>query len=216
MFDRLTDKARKVLALARKEATRFNHDFIGTEHILLGILLEPCVAATVLRNLGVKVDTIRTEIENRVQRGGFPFTTGQLPFTCDAKKSLELSIEEASNLNHNFIGTEHLLLGLLRVDDHVTGRVLRDLGVRIEDARDQVLQIVSGGGARSSARQQPRSPSWYQFAEARPCAVCGEWKHGAFRYLPRSRESFMPVCEQCAEGILAAWEPFLKDHFGIE
>ena len=115
MFDRFTDRARRVMGLARQEAQRFNHEYIGTEHILLGLIQEGSgVAANVLRNLDIDLDKIRREVEKIVQSGPSMVTMGQLPFTPRAKKVLELSVEEASNLGHNYIGTEHLLLGLIR------------------------------------------------------------------------------------------------------
>ncbi|MEE8141729.1 MAG: ATP-dependent Clp protease ATP-binding subunit [Planctomycetota bacterium] len=152
MFDRFTDRARKVMALARKEAQRFNHDFIGTEHILLGLVQEGSgVAANVLKNIGVDGNKIRAEIEKHVQSGPSMVTMGQLPFTPRAKKVLELSQEEANELGHNYIGTEHLLLGLIRENDGVAAQVLLDLGVKLEDVKNEVLELlgadVSGGGS---------------------------------------------------------------------
>ena len=143
MFDRFTDRARKVMALARKEAQRFNHDFIGTEHILLGLIQEGSgVAANVLKNLGVEINRIRAEIEKNVQSGPSMVTMGQLPFTPRAKKVLELSMEEANELGHNYIGTEHLLLGLLRENDGVAAQVLMDLNIKLEDVRNEVLELL--------------------------------------------------------------------------
>ncbi len=143
MFDRFTDRARKVMALARKEAQRFNHDFIGTEHILLGLIQEGSgVAANVLKNLGVEIGKIRSEIEKNVQSGPSMVTMGQLPFTPRAKKVLELSMEEANELGHNYIGTEHLLLGLLRENDGVAAQVLLDLGLKLEEVRNEVLELL--------------------------------------------------------------------------
>ncbi len=152
MFDRFTDRARKVMALARKEAQRFNHDFIGTEHILLGLIQEGSgVAANVLKNLGVEINKIRSEIEKNVQSGPSMVTMGQLPFTPRAKKVLELSMEEANELGHNYIGTEHLLLGLLRENDGVAAQVLLDLGLKLEEVRSEVLELLG-------AEMQQESP----------------------------------------------------------
>jgi ATP-dependent Clp protease ATP-binding subunit ClpC len=143
MFDRFTDRARKVMALARKEAQRFNHDFIGTEHILLGLIQEGSgVAANVLKNLGVEIEKIRREIEKNVQSGPSMVTMGQLPFTPRAKKVLELSMEEAHELGHNYIGTEHILLGLIRENDGVAAQVLLDLNLKLEDVRAEVLELL--------------------------------------------------------------------------
>ncbi|MFN0057463.1 MAG: ATP-dependent Clp protease ATP-binding subunit [Planctomycetota bacterium] len=155
MFDRFTDRARKVMALARKEAQRFNHDFIGTEHILLGLIQEGSgVAANVLKNLGVDSNKIRADIEQHVQSGPSMVTMGQLPFTPRAKKVLELSQEEANELGHNYIGTEHLLLGLIRENDGVAAQVLMDLGVKLEDVKAEVLELL---GADVNANNEESS-----------------------------------------------------------
>src|SRR5258706_14562158 len=146
MFDRFTDRARRVMGLARQEAQRFNHDFIGTEHILLGLIQEGSgVAANVLKNLGVEINKIRSEIEKNVQSGPSMVTMGQLPFTPRAKKVLELSMEEANELGHNYIGTEHLLLGLLRENDGGAAQVLLDLGIKLEEDRNEGLELLGGG-----------------------------------------------------------------------
>ncbi len=158
MFDRFTDRARKVMALARKEAQRFNHDFIGTEHILLGLIQEGSgVAANVLKNLGVEINRIRSEIEKNVQSGPSMVTMGQLPFTPRAKKVLELSMEEANELGHNYIGTEHLLLGLLRENDGVAAQVLMDLSIKLDDVRNEVLELL--GAAEGGQEAQIPNPS---------------------------------------------------------
>ncbi len=165
MFDRFTDRAKKVMTLARQEATRFNHEYIGTEHILLGLVQEGSgVAATVLRNLGVDLDKIRQEVENMVKQGPPTTTMGQLPFTPRAKKVLELSMEEASSLGHNYVGTEHLLLGLIRENEGIAAQVLMNLGVKLESVREEVLEFLGAdptqdedeagplGGTESSPR----------------------------------------------------------------
>ena len=158
MFDRFTDRARKVMALARKEAQRFNHDFIGTEHILLGLIQEGSgVAANVLKNLGVEISKIRSEIEKNVQSGPSMVTMGQLPFTPRAKKVLELSMEEANELGHNYIGTEHLLLGLIRENDGVAAQVLLDLNLKLEDVRFEVLELLGADSESESAIPQSSS-----------------------------------------------------------
>ena len=153
MFDRFTDRARKVMGLARQEAQRFNHEYIGTEHILLGLVQEESgVAANVLKNMDVDLKKIRIEVEKLVQSGGATVTMGQLPFTPRAKKVLEYALEEASQLGHNYIGTEHLLLGLLRESDGVAAQVLLNLGLKLEEVREEVLELLGaelpnqGGG----------------------------------------------------------------------
>jgi hydroxyacylglutathione hydrolase len=156
MFDRFTDRARKVMALARKEAQRFKHDFIGTEHILLGLIQEGSgVAAKVLKNLGTEINKIRSEIEKNVQAGPSMVTMGQLPFTPRAKKVLELSMEEANELGHNYIGTEHLLLGLIREQDGVAAQVLLDLNLKLEDVRADVLDLLGAEAQGSPAELRP-------------------------------------------------------------
>ncbi len=148
MFDRFTDRARKVMALARKEALSFNHNFIGTEHILLGLIQEGSgVAANVLKNLGAEIDKIRREIEKNVQSGPSIVTMGQLPFTPRSKKVLELSMEEANDRGDNHIGTEHLLLGLVSEIDGVAAQVLLDLNLKPEDVRAEVLKLCPAAGA---------------------------------------------------------------------
>ncbi len=143
MFDRFTDRARKVMGLARQEAQRFNHDYIGTEHVLLGLVQEGSgVAASVLKNLDIDLKKIRHEVEKLVSNGTTMVTMGQLPFTPRAKKVLELSLEEASNLGHTYIGTEHLLLGLIRENEGIAAQVLRNLKVKLEDVREEVLELL--------------------------------------------------------------------------
>ncbi len=165
MFDRFTDRARKVMALARKEAQRFNHDFIGTEHILLGLVQEGSgVAANVLKNLGVDGNKIRAEIEKHVQSGPSMVTMGQLPFTPRAKKVLELSQEEANELGHNYIGTEHLLLGLIRENDGVAAQVLMDLTVKLEDVKSEVMELL---GADMPGQEESSIPSTQPSAKGR-------------------------------------------------
>jgi ATP-dependent Clp protease ATP-binding subunit ClpC len=143
MFERFTDRARKVMQLANQEAQRFNHEYIGTEHILLGLVKEGSgVAANVLKNLDVDLRKIRLEVEKLVQSGPEMVTMGKLPHTPRAKKVIEYAVEEARNLNHNYVGTEHLLLGLLREEEGVAAQVLRNLGLKLEDVREEVLNLL--------------------------------------------------------------------------
>ena len=147
MFERLTDRARKVMALANQEAQRFNHEYIGTEHILLGLVKEASgVGANVLKNLGIDLRKVRLEVEKLVKSGPEMVTMGKLPQTPRAKKVLEYAIEEARNLNHNYVGTDHLLLGLLREQDGVAAQVLVNLGLKLEDVREEVLNLLGAGG----------------------------------------------------------------------
>src|SRR5688572_31497914 len=143
MYERFTDRGRKVMQLANQEAQRFNHEYIGTEHILLGLVKEGSgVAANVLKNLDVDLRKIRLEVEKLVQSGPEMVTMGKLPQTPRAKKVIEYAIEEARNLNHNYVGTEHLLLGLLREEEGVAAQVLRNLGLKLEDVREEVLNLL--------------------------------------------------------------------------
>src|ERR1700678_539909 len=157
MYERFTDRARKVMQLANQEAQRFNHEYIGTEHILLGLVKEGSgVAANVLKNLDIDLRKIRLEVEKIVQSGPDMVTMGKLPQTPRAKKVIEYSIEEARNLNHNYVGTEHLLLGLIREQEGVAAQVLMNLGLKLEDVREEVLNLlghgVEGAGEGSSER----------------------------------------------------------------
>ena len=146
MFERFTDRARKVMALANQEAQRFNHEYIGTEHILLGLVKEGSgVGANVLKNLDVDLRKVRLEVEKLVKPGPEMVTMGKLPQTPRAKKVMEYAIEEARNLNHNYVGTEHLLLGLLREHDGVAAQVLMNLGLKLEEVREEVLNLLGAG-----------------------------------------------------------------------
>ena len=159
MFERFTDRARKVMALANQEAQRFNHEYIGTEHILLGLVKEGSgVRANVLKNLGVDLRKVRLEVEKLVKSGPEMVTMGKLPQTPRAKRVIEYAIEEARNLNHNYVGTEHLLLGLLREQDGVAAQVLMNLGLRLEDVREEVLNLL-GAGVESEESAAASTPS---------------------------------------------------------
>lgn len=146
MFERFTDRARKVMALANQEAQRFNHEYIGTEHILLGLVKEGSgVGATVLKNLDVDIKKLRLEVEKLVKSGPDMVTMGKLPQTPRAKKVIEYAIEEARALNHNYVGTEHILLGLLRESEGIAAQVLMNLGLKLENVRQEVLNLLGAG-----------------------------------------------------------------------
>jgi len=143
MFNRFTERARKVILLAKEDAKRFNHDYIGTEHILLGLVREgEGVAAAVLASFGLTSDKIRIEVEKLVQPGPSTVISGDLPFTPKAKKVMELATEEARALGHNYIGTEHLLLGLIREGEGVASQVLMNLGMELERVREEVMNLL--------------------------------------------------------------------------
>ncbi|MBI4540591.1 MAG: ATP-dependent Clp protease ATP-binding subunit [Gemmatimonadetes bacterium] len=138
-----TDRVRKVLAMAREEAIRLQHDYVGTEHILLGLIREgEGVAAAVLSNLNVDLDQIQERIEEAVRKGKATIALGELPYTSRAKKVLEFAMAEARELNHSYVGTEHLLLGLLREEKGIAAQVLNSLGVTLEEARAQTLKLL--------------------------------------------------------------------------
>ncbi len=160
MFERLTDRAKKVMALANQEAQRFNHEYIGTEHILLGLVKEGSgVGANVLKNLGIDLRKVRMEVEKLVKSGPEMVTMGKLPQTPRAKKVTEYAMEEARALNHNYVGTEHLLLGLLREQDGVAAQVLQNLGLKLEEVREEVLNLLGAGMESEEAEGQPNRPS---------------------------------------------------------
>ena len=161
MFERLTDRARKVMALANQEAQRFNHEYIGTEHILLGLVKEGSgVGANVLKHLEIDLRKVRLEVEKLVKSGPDMVTMGKLPQTPRAKKVIEYAIEEARSLNHNYVGTEHLLLGLLREQDGVAAQVLMNLGLKLEDVREEVLNLLGAGvGQLDDVDEEGMEPS---------------------------------------------------------
>ncbi|MCA8938602.1 MAG: NDP-hexose 4-ketoreductase, partial [Planctomycetes bacterium] len=144
MFDNFTERARKVLGLARQEAQKFNHEYIGTEHILLGLILEGSgVAANVLRNMEIDLRKIRLEIEKLVQQGAqMMVAPGKLPFTPRAKRVIDLAKSEAQALGHEHIGTEHLLLGLLKENEGIAAQVLLNLNIRLDEVREEVLDLL--------------------------------------------------------------------------
>jgi ATP-dependent Clp protease ATP-binding subunit ClpC len=168
MFERFTDRARRVVVLAQEEARLLNHNYIGTEHILLGLISEgEGVAAKALESLGVSLDSVRSQVEEIIGTGSSS-PQGHIPFTPRAKKVLELSLREALQLGHNYIGTEHILLGLIREGEGVAAQVLQKLGADLGRVRQQVIQLLSGFGpsqekASTEAPTQGGSPILDQF-----------------------------------------------------
>jgi len=160
MFNRFTERARKVILLAKEEAKRFNHDYIGTEHILLGLVREgEGVAAVVLQKMGLSLQQIRLEIEKLVKPGPSTVISGDIPFTPKAKKAVEFSGEEARALGHNYIGTEHLLLGLIREGEGVASQVLLNMGVDLDKVRREVVELLgSATPGFSTGPQQQKGP----------------------------------------------------------
>jgi ATP-dependent Clp protease ATP-binding subunit ClpC len=154
MFERFTDRARRVVVLAQEESRLFNHDYIGTEHILLGLIHEgEGVAATALESLGISLDSVRSEVEEMIGHGKSP-ARGHIPFTPRAKKVLELSLREALQLGHTYIGTEHILLGLIREGQGVAAQVLQKLGADLDRVRQQVIDALSGSEVSPLERER--------------------------------------------------------------
>src|SRR4026209_2212922 len=164
-MNNFTPRAQQVLALARKEADRFNHNFVGTEHLLLGLIkLGQGVAVNVLQKMGLDLETVRMEVEKQVGTGPDQKVVGNIPCTPRVKKVLALASKEAKALNHTYVGTEHILLGLLREGDGVAARVLKNLDVDIEQTRQEILkeldpnfaaQEESGGPAETPEKPAP-------------------------------------------------------------
>ncbi len=161
MFERFTDRARQVIVRAQEEARGFNHDWIGTEHLLLGLLrVEDGIAAGALTSLGVGPDAARQAVAAVIPRGAEPLPpSGHIPFTPRSKKVLEYSLREAMQLGHDHIGTEHILLGLLREGDGVGAQVLAGFSMDLDRARQQVIQLLHGPSGEP-APAPAASPSW--------------------------------------------------------
>jgi ATP-dependent Clp protease ATP-binding subunit ClpC len=152
MFERFTDRARRVIVDAQNEARSLGHNYIGPEHLLLGLIHEgDGVGAKALEAMQISTDTVRGRIEEITGRGQAPPTTGHIPFTPLAKKVLELSLREALQLGHNYIGTEHILLGLIREGDGAAAQVLVGLGVELDRTRQLVIQILTGRRGEETA-----------------------------------------------------------------
>jgi len=180
MGTRFTERAQRVILIAQEEAKRLNHDYVGTEHILLGLIaLGEGVASQVLASLGVDLRKVRAEIEKIVGTGDNMMLLGEIPFTPRAKKVLEYAVEEAQHMSHSYIGTEHILTGLIREEEGVAARVLENLGLKLETVREEVLSILGEmeqketqkeapqarqGGHHSSAKSKTKTPTLDEFA----------------------------------------------------
>lgn len=169
MSNRFTERAQRVILIAQEEAKRLNHDYVGTEHILLGLIaLGEGVAAQVLANLGVDLRRIRSEIEKIVGTGDNVMLLGEIPFTPRAKKVLELAVEEAQGMAHNYVGTEHLLLGLIREEEGVAARVLENLGCKLDVIREEVISLLGEAprphhAATTKAPTRSKTPTLDEF-----------------------------------------------------
>ena len=166
MFERFTEKAIKVIMLAQEEARRLGHNFVGTEQILLGLIGEGTgIGPKVLKAMGVNLKDARVEVEKIIGRGS-GFVAVEIPFTPRAKRVLELSLEEARQLGHNYIGTEHLLLGLIREGEGVAARVLENLGVDLSKVRSQIIQSLgenNESSSSSSSTNRSKTPTLEEF-----------------------------------------------------
>ena len=155
MFERFTERARHVIVLAQEEARTLKHNYVGTEHVLLGLLREEeSLAARVLESFGITVEEVRAQVARIVGQGD-AVTTGQIPFTPRAKKVLDLALREAPSLGHNYICTEHILLGLVREGEGVAMRILLDFGADAEKVRDVVIRMLSGRAGRPTPMPAP-------------------------------------------------------------
>jgi ATP-dependent Clp protease ATP-binding subunit ClpC len=180
-MNNFTPRAQQVLALARKEADRFNHNFVGTEHLLLGLIkLGQGVAVNVLQKLGLDLETVRMEVEKQVGTGPDQKMIGNIPYTPRVKKVLALAAKEAKALNHTYVGTEHILLGLLREGDGVAARVLKNLDVDIEQTRQEILKELD---PNFNAQEEPAVPE--TTSEKSPSEKKGEVKTPALKAFGR-------------------------------
>ncbi len=176
MYEQFTDRSRQVMQIANQEAQRFNHEYIGTEHILLGLIKEGSgVASAVLKQLQVDLRNVRLEVEKLVQSGP-DMTMGKLPQTPRAKKVIEYAMEEAKALDHNYVGTEHLLLGVIRVKEGIASEVLANLGVTVERIRKECLNLLGcGEGPLDTPRSKIRElgiKTGEHYAKLREDIVC--------------------------------------------
>ena len=178
VFERFTDRARRVLVLAQEEARLLNHSFIGTEHILLGLIHEgEGLAAKALESLGISLEAVRERVEETIGPAGAGPTGDSPPFTPRAKKVLELSLREALQLGHNYIGTEHILLGLVREGEGVGAQVLVSLGADLPRVRQQVIQLLSGYSGRvgSTELRPPGAEVRLGPTESSPVPISDGW-----------------------------------------
>jgi ATP-dependent Clp protease ATP-binding subunit ClpA len=201
MFERFTHPARKVVVHAQDEARMLNHDYIGTEHILLGLLREEeGIAAQVLGDLGIRLEGAREEVETLIGRGKGP-QLGHIPFTPRAKKVLELALRDAIQIGHTDIGTEHLLLGLVREGEGVAVEVLRELGATPDATRSRVLEKLGNPPVKTKRRGRRRATAELQAFDAPACPTCRNQlaTHAATKRLklPDDVEILVVFCRGC-------------------
>jgi ATP-dependent Clp protease ATP-binding subunit ClpC len=188
VFERFTERAKQVVVLAQDEARALKHNYIGTEHILLGLLREEeGLAAQVLESLDITVEEVRAQVARIIGPGDEPIVSGQIPFTPRAKKVLELSLREALSLKHNYIGTEHILLGLVRENEGVAARILLDFDADAEKIRNEIMRVLSGPGGpglvhTETVQHRAVRSGWTSYgplAERTPSLLLG-WALGTF------------------------------------
>jgi hypothetical protein len=203
VFERFTERARQVVVLAQEEARTLKHNYIGTEHILLGLLREEeGLAARVLESLDIIVERVRAQVV-RIVASGEEVTSGQIPFTPRAKKVLELALREALSFGHDYIGTEHILLGLVRENDGVAMRVLRDFGADSEKIRSGVIGGLSGPGAHDSGPASWTPPTAYVVHYPDLPRPALDWHRASMLWRPEGLELRIPL--HLNEGAIAAF-----------
>src|SRR5437870_7750334 len=182
-FDKFTERARRVLTLAQEEALRFNHNYIGTEHLLLGLVREgEGVAAKVLANLGVELNKVRSAVEFIIGRGDRA-VMGEIGLTPRAKKVIELAVDEARRLGHHYVGTEHLLLGLVREGEGIAASVLESLGVNLERVRTQTIKVLSQSQPTEGAAVLESMPPQERRRGLESSRGAAGWWHARWEYL---------------------------------
>jgi hypothetical protein len=211
VFERFTDRARRVVVLAQEEARLLDHNYIGTEHLLLGLVSEgEGVAARALTALDISLETVRSQVETVIGRGG-TLPSGHIPFTPRAKKVLEFALREALQLGHNYIGTEHILLGLIREGEGVAAQVLVQLGADLDHVRRQVIQLLSGyaGGPQPVATAlTPVGPTMAPPPSTRVCSFCGRDLWDVDRYVISAGAA---ICEPCVTAARVAIDAAIAD-----
>ncbi len=206
MYEGFTDRARKIMHLANQEAQRFNHEYLGTEHILLGLVKEGSgVGADVLKNLDVDLRKVRIEVEKLIKSGPEMVTMGNLPKTPRAKKVIEYTIEEARNLNHGWVGSEHLLLGLLREQDGIAAQVLIASGLNLKKVRKEVLRTVDPKDESDAVQTPPAPTETEEKLLALVVVLAQKVRIGDLRYTIR-RPDFAPIKERVIEAIRSSIE----------
>ena len=204
VFERFTGRARQVAVFAQEEARALRHDYIGTEHLLLGLLREEeGLAARVLESLDITVERVRGQVV-RIVGSGEAVTSGQIPFTPRAKKVLEMALREALSLGHNYIGTEHILLAIARENEGVASRILLDFDADAERIRHEVIRMVSGPAGRRAGRGGPGGPVHHVIRSReppRPPAL--DWRGASILWRPEGLELRIPL--HLAEGAMATF-----------